>query len=77
MKSVRIEIALLMYHLLSSKGSFSKEEVLGQMSISLSSFNRAVSDFRCYLLDMEPDKELIYISESGVYRLIPVDPIHF
>ena len=77
MKTIRIETALLMYHLLNTQGSFSREDIMSKLEISKSSFNRAISDFRCYLMDIEPDKELIYLQDTSVYRIIPALGVKF
>ncbi len=70
MKSVRIHIVLAMASCLAKHGSFSEEWIEKEMACSKSSFNRAVADYRNYLVEHDPSKELVFETQTRTYRLV-------
>ena len=69
MKSKRSAISLHMLFSLMEKKSFTAESIMDDLDISRSSFFRALSDFRCYLLEYRPDIELQFDERKDVYYL--------
>ena len=74
MKSKRSAISLHMLFRLMEKKCFTAEKIMEDLDISRSSFFRALSDFRCYLLEYHPDIELEFDGEKNVYYLYKYDP---
>ncbi len=62
----------LVFRLL-EKGAFTKHEVMANGSISQSTFDRAVSDLRCYLMEFRPWQELVYDRAQKRYFLETID----
>ena len=58
----------LVFRLL-EKGAFTKNEVMTSGSVSQSTFDRAVSDLRCYLMEFRPWQELVYDRAEKRYFL--------
>lgn len=51
------------------KGSFTEKDVVQSLSISRSTFFRALIEFRCYLTEHRPWEELVFDQENQAYRL--------
>lgn len=69
-KYVRIQIVLLMSSLLRDHGSFTEEDIRQAMPVSKSSFNRAISDYRSYLMEFEQGYELVFDNRNKSYKLL-------
>lgn len=54
---------------LQEKGSFTRASVINKLGISRSTFFRALSDLRCYLLERRPYLELTLDPEHDAYQL--------
>ena len=67
MKTTRAGTALLMAFLLSEKGCFTEEDVVGETNVAQSSFFLALSDFRCFLQEHRPYLELVFDRSKKQY----------
>ena len=56
---------------LAKEGCFDTQSMLEQFDASLTSFHRAISDFRCYLAEHRPEYELVFDRERKCYVLEP------
>ena len=70
MKNVRAAIVLHMLFALQEKGSFTERETIDGLDISRSTFFRALSDFRCYLMEHRSWESLEFNSEKNNYYLV-------
>ena len=69
MKNVRAAIVLYMLYAINEKGKFSERDVIDAMSISRSTFFRALADFRCYLMEYRPWESIEFDSQRNCYYL--------
>jgi hypothetical protein len=69
MKTKRIEAALFIYELLLSHKRVQKSFVMAALDISTATFKRVISDIRCYLMECEPSKELVFSKKDRQYYL--------
>jgi len=53
-----------------TKGEFTEKEVVEEFGTSRASFFRALSEFRCYLLEHRPWLELVFDAQNRSYRLV-------
>lgn len=72
MKSIRIQIVLIMAMLLNKRGSFTEADVYNEIDISKSSFNRAISDYRSFLIEHNNGLDLMFDGRNKCYRLVAV-----
>ena len=70
MRNVRAAIVLHMFFALQEKGSFTEKETMEELDISRSTFFRALSDFRCYLMEHRSWESLEFDSEKNNYYLV-------
>jgi hypothetical protein len=69
MKTKRIEAALFVYEELLTGNKVKKSEVIDVLEISPATYSRLISDIRCYLIDYQKDKELVYNKKEGFYQI--------
>ena len=72
MKNIRAAIVLHMLYEILDKGFFSEPSVMEALNISRSTFFRALSDYRCYLLEHRPWEEIEFNSVKQEYRLVKI-----
>ena len=70
MKNIRAAIVLYMSFAIRERGLFSENEVISALNISRSSFFRALSDFRCYLMEYRPWESVEFDSDKMNYYLL-------
>jgi hypothetical protein len=70
MKTNRASLVLHMSFCLLAKGGFTEKEVIEEFGASRASFFRALSEFRCYLLEHRPWLELVFDAQTRSYRLV-------
>jgi hypothetical protein len=69
MKTKRIETALFLYELLLTTKRAKRLFVISSLDISTATFKRVISDIRCYLIEFQPDRELVYSKLEDAYFL--------
>lgn len=72
MKCRRISVALFIYECLLAGQTVRGSEVRDELDVSISTFRRAISDVRCFLMERHPDRELIYEKLHDAYRFVTV-----
>jgi hypothetical protein len=70
MKTTKAEAILLMRDELDEHAFLNKMDFLAKVDISSLTFNRYMSELRCYLANFRPDEQVIYRKSDGLYHLL-------
>jgi hypothetical protein len=72
MKTKKSQAVLFMLETLIRNESFTKKEIMEALELNNLSFERYISEIRCYFANFEPSEELIYQKKANTYRLIQI-----
>lgn len=70
MGNQRTYLCIAMVFALKERGHFKKSDIMDMFRCSQRTYDRALSDLRCYLMEHLPEQELKYDKKSELFSLV-------
>lgn len=70
MGNQRTYLCIAMVFALKERGYFRKSDIMDMFHCSQRTYDRALSDLRCYLMEHLPEQELKYDKKTESFRLV-------